>query len=246
MSQADRYISADYLKTIRHFFSSEVRLKAIRWFCLLIGLLLTLNGLNVLNSFVGRDFMTAISDRRPRQFVTYAFVYAGVFACLTVADAFYRFSEERLRLLWRTWLTGSLIDRYMSNDTFYRLQTNVEIDNPDERITEDVKSYTQTTLSFFLLSLNALITSLAFLGVLWSITPRLVIAAVVYAGAGSAAAIILGRPLVRLANLQLRKEADLRYHLIQTRETAETIATMRAERPGAQLPAPTLGRGRRQ
>jgi vitamin B12/bleomycin/antimicrobial peptide transport system ATP-binding/permease protein len=231
MSHADRYISAEYLNTVRQFFSSEVRMKAIRWFCLLIGLLLTLNGLNVLNSFVGRDFMTAISDRRPRQFVTYAFVYAGVFACLTVADAFYRFSEERLRLLWRTWLTGSLIDRYMSNDTFYRLQTNVEIDNPDERITEDVKSYTQTTLSFFLLSLNALITSLAFLGVLWSITPRLVIAAVVYAGAGSAAAIILGRPLVRLANLQLRKEADLRYHLIQTRETAETIATMRAEPP---------------
>ena len=119
----------------------------------------------------------------------------------------------------------------MSNDTFYRLQANVEIDNPDERITDDVKSYTQTTLSFFLLSLNAVITSMAFLGVLWSITPRLVIAAVIYAAAGSAATIILGRPLVRLANLQLKKEADLRYHLIQTRESSETIATMHAERP---------------
>ena len=61
----DRYIGAEYLKTIRHFFSSEVRWKAIRWFCLLIGLLLTLSGLNVVNSYVGRDFMTAISDRRP-------------------------------------------------------------------------------------------------------------------------------------------------------------------------------------
>ena len=170
----------------------------------MIGLLLTLNRLNVVNSYVGRDFMTAISDRRPRQFVTFAFLYAGVFGCSTVAGAFYRFSEERLRLLWRTWLTG-LLDRYMSNDTFYRLQTKVEIDNPDERITEDVKSYTQTTLSFVLLSFNALITSLAFLGVLWSITPRLVVAAVIYAGAGSAATILLGRPLVRLANLQLKK-----------------------------------------
>jgi putative ATP-binding cassette transporter len=231
MSETDRNLGAEYLKTIRHFFSSEVRWKAIRWFGVLIGFLLALNGLNVVNSYVGRDFMTAISDRRPRQFITYAFLYAGVFACSTVAGAFYRFSEERLRLLWRAWLTGSLIDRYMSKDTFYRLQTRVEIDNPDERITEDVKSYTQTTLSFFLLSLNALITSLAFLGVLWSITPRLVVAAVVYAGVGSAATIVLGRPLVRLANLQLKKEADLRYHLIQTRETSETIATMRAERP---------------
>ena len=230
MSQPHRYIGAEYLRTIQHFFSSEVRWQAIRWFSLLVGLLITLNGLNVVNSYVGRDFMTSISKKEPRQFVIYGFLYAGVFACSSIAAAFYRFSEERVRLLWRAWLTGSLIDRYMSNDAFYRLQTRVEIDNPDERITEDVKWYTQTTLSFFLLSLNALITSLAFLGVLWSITPRLVIAAVIYAGAGSATTIILGRPLVRLANLQLKKEADLRYHLIQTRESSDAIATMRAER----------------
>ena len=93
-----------------------------------------------------------------------------------------------------------------------------------------MKSYTQTTLAFFLLSLNAVITSVAFLGVLWSITPRLVVAAVAYASIGSATTILLGRPLVRLANLQLQKEANLRYHLIQTRETAETIATMGAAR----------------
>ena len=53
-------------------------------------------------------------------------------------------------------------------------------------------------------------------------------AAIVYAAVGSAATILLGRPLVHLANLQLKKEANLRYHLIQTRETAETIATMGA------------------
>ena len=109
-----------------------------------------------------------------------------------------------------------------------------------------MKSYTQTTLAFFLLSLNAVITSVAFLGVLWSITPRLVVAAIVYAGVGSAATILLGRPLVRLANLQLKKEANLRYHLIQTRETAETIATMGAADGNARLPSRTARRRRRQ
>ena len=100
-----------------------------------------------------------------------AIIYAGVFAVSTIISSFYRFSEERLRLLWRGWLTRLLIDLYMSRDRFYRLKARDEVNNPDERITEDVKSYTQTTLSFFLMSLNALITSLAFLGVLWSITP---------------------------------------------------------------------------
>ena len=219
-----------FLNVLRLFVSSEARRPAIGWFTLLLALLLSLSGLNVVNSYVGRDFMTAISDRRWNQFVRYGFVYAGVFAVSTVMSAFYRFSEERLRLLWRGWMTRRLIDRYMSDDAFYRLKARDEVDNPDERITEDVKSYAQTTLSFFLLSLNALVTSLAFLGVLWSITPWLVVVAGLYAAVGSTLTILLGRPLVRLDNLQLQKEADLRYHLIQTRETAETITTMRTER----------------
>jgi putative ATP-binding cassette transporter len=226
MFNAQRRVWAQFLRSLRLFFTSEARRPAITWFVLLLALLATLSGLNVVNSYIGRDFMTAISDRRWTQFVHYAFLYAGVFALSTVMSAFYRFSEERLRLLWRNWMTRVLIDRYMSRNAFYRLNDRDEIDNPDERITEDVKSYTQTTLSFFLMSLNALITSLAFLGVLWSITPWLVVVAGLYAAVGSTLTILLGRPLVRLDNLQLQREADLRYHLIQTRETAAAIATM--------------------
>ena len=218
------------VQTIRLFFSSDARWEAISWFALLLTLLLTFSGLNVANSYVGRDFMTAISERDWNGFFKYAVIYLTVFAASTIVTTFSRFSEERLRLLWRSWLTRLLIDLYMSRDRFYRLKALEEVDNPDERITEDVKSYTQTTLSFFLMTLNAGITSLAFLGVLWSITPWLVMVALIYAAAGSAMTIILGRPLVRLDNLQLQKEADLRYHLIQTRETAEAIATMGAAR----------------
>lgn len=217
------------LHTLRLFFASEARWVAIGWLTLLLVLLFAQNGLNVVNSFVGRDFITAISHRRHREFVEFALLYAGVFAVQAITGAFYRFSEERLRLLWRGWLTGLLINRYTMEDAYYRITSRAEIDNPDERLTEDVKSYTGTTLSFFLLSLNAAITSLAFLGVLWSITPVLLVAALAYAVAGSALTILLGSPLVHLTNAQLRKEANLRYQLIQTRETAESIATMRAE-----------------
>lgn len=218
------------LQTIQLFFSSEARWPAICWFALLLTVLLTFSGLNVVNSYVGRDFMTAISEKKWDGFIRYGLIYLVVFGLSTIMATFSRFSEERLRLLWRAWLTKLLIDLYMSRDRFYRLKALEELDNPDERITEDVKSYTQTTLSFFLMTLNAAITSLAFLGVLWSITPWLVLVALIYAAAGSAMTILLGRPLVRLDNLQLQKEADLRYHLIQTRETAEAIATMGAAR----------------
>jgi putative ATP-binding cassette transporter len=208
---------------LRLFFSSKVRNRAILWAALLISLLLLMNGLNVVNSYVGRDFMTAIADHQPGRYATSALVYLGVFACSTIAAVFSRFSEERLRLLWRAWLTGTLIDRYLSDHACFRLGAREEIDNPDERITEDAKSYTQTTLSFFIMSLNSTLTSVAFLGVLWSITPRLVAVAFVYAMIGSVSAIFMGRRLVRLNNLQLKKEADLRYALIQVRDQSLSV-----------------------
>src|SRR5262249_7801602 len=149
---------------------------------------------------------------------------------LTVVSVFYRFAEERLRRLWRAWLTGRLINGYLSGLAYHRLKASGEVDHPDQRITEDVRTYTQMTLSFFLLSLNSTITTVAFLEVLWLITPFLVLAAVAYAAAGTTATIVMGRRLVRLNDLQLQKEANLRYDLIQVREASETIALVGAER----------------
>lgn len=228
MSRRRKAITQSF-RIIRLFLGSEARPRAISWMVGLFLLLLAFNGLNVVNSYVGRDFMTAIADRKHREYAFYAACYAGVFAVSAVISAFNRYAEERLRLLWREWTTRRLMDRYLTNHAFYRLTEIAEIDNPDQRMTDDVKAFTQTALAFFLLMLGATITSMSFLGVLWSITPWLVLAAVVYAGAGTGLAILLGRPLVRLNNYQLQKEADLRYALIQTREKAEPIAVAGAE-----------------
>jgi putative ATP-binding cassette transporter len=192
------------LRALRLFFRSDVGRQALGWLALLLGLLITINVLNVVNSYVGRDFMTAVSDRNTPRYAQYAVLYLGVFAASTVVVVFNRFSEERLRLLWREWLTRILMNGYLSGHTYYRLKAREEIDNPDQRITDDVKAYTQTTLSFFILSLNSAITSVAFLGVLWSIRPMLVFVAVAYAAAGTLATLLLGRRLVHLNNLQSR------------------------------------------
>ena len=218
-------------RLIHLFLGSEVRARAITWIVVLFALLVAFNGLNVVNSYVGRDFMTSIADRNRGRYAGFAFTYVGVFLVSAVIAAFSRFSEERLRLLWREWTTRRLMDRYLANDAYYRISEDAEVDNPDQRMTDDVKMFTQTALAFIVLSLGATITSVSFLGVLWSITPWLVLAALVYAAAGTGAAILLGRPLVRLNNAQLQREADLRYALIRARENAEAIAVAGAS-PG--------------
>ena len=137
--------------------------------------------------------------------------------------------EERLGLLWRKWQTQRLTTTYLARRTYYRLDAGGLIANADQRITDDVRAYTTTTLSFVLMMLNATFTVLAFSGVLWTISPSLFAVAVGYAAVGSLAAIYLGRPLVRLNYTQLDKEANFRAALIHVRENAESVALLHRE-----------------
>jgi putative ATP-binding cassette transporter len=200
---------------------------------LLILLLLAINGLNVVNSFVGRDFMTAIEHRDRGGFIRESLLYVLVFAASTGVAVYYRYTEERLGLRWREWLTRLLVDRYLTHPTYFRLNdqsaANGEVLNPDQRIADDVRAFTATTLSFVLMVLNGLFTILAFSGVLWSISPWLFGTAVAYAGLGSYFTYALGRPLVGLNYNQFDREADFRADLIHVRENAESVAILRRE-----------------
>jgi putative ATP-binding cassette transporter len=211
------------------FYRSEARGRALCGLVVLLVLLVTINGLNVVNSYAGRDFMTALAERHAGQFYVNALVLAGVFSGATVVEVLARYAEQRLGLVWRQWLTRRFLDRYLAGRAYLRLVQRRDVDNPDERISEDVRTFTQTTLSILVLLVNGVLTLAAFCGVLWSITPWLFLTAVLYALAGSVGTILLGRRLVRLNKQQLEKEADFRYALGRAREHAAVIAQEASE-----------------
>ncbi|OAI57413.1 hypothetical protein AYO49_02035 [Verrucomicrobiaceae bacterium SCGC AG-212-N21] len=190
----------------------------------LLFFMLCINGMNVLNSYVGRFFMSAIERKDMGGFIYYAWMYLAVFAGSTVVAVFFRFAEERLGLLWRAWLTHRIVGVYIDQRVYLCADTEECLTNPDQRMTEDVKQLTVTTLSFLLLILNGTMTVISFSGVLWSISPTLFVVAVLYAAAGSGMTILLGRPLIGLNYNQADLEADFRSALIRTRESADGIA----------------------
>ncbi|MCC6764555.1 MAG: ABC transporter ATP-binding protein/permease [Deltaproteobacteria bacterium] len=218
------------VQTLRAFARSEVRAYAFGWLAMLFTLLFAISGLNVLNSYVGRDFMTAIERRDQAGFVHQALLYVGVFGFSTAAAVLLRFAEERFGLLWRDWLTGRVVHLYLTDRTYLRLSEAGTLSNPDQRITEDVRTFVQMTLSLFLMFLNGTLTVLAFSGVLWSISRPLFVIGIVYAGAGSLLTFWLGRPLIALNYRQADREADFRTTLIEVRENAECVALHRRER----------------
>ncbi len=225
----NRTILTRFVEMMRTLLKSEVGGKAKALFIVLILFLFGINALNVVNSYVGRDFMTAIENRNMSGFLRYALLYVGVFAASTVTAVLYRYAEERLGLIWRKWLTDRAIVRYLENHTYYRLHDAGDLPNPDQRIAEDIRSLTSTTLSFVLMFLNASFTVVAFSGVMWTISPLLFAVAVAYAALGSFFTIYLGKPLVRLNYDQLDKEANFRARLLHVGENAASIALLRRE-----------------
>jgi putative ATP-binding cassette transporter len=216
-------------RAVADFAYCDVGWRARGFFALLILLIIAFNALNVVNSYVGRDFITAISNRDSARFIRQAIAYVGVFAASALVGAFSSFSEQRLALLWRAWLTGRFLRAYLNSRAYYRLSAAGVLTNPDERIAEDVKAFTATTLSFVLLLTNATVTVVAFSGVLWSISRTLFGVAILYALAGSALTVLFGRRLVWLNYNQLDKEADFRENLVHVRANAESIALLHRE-----------------
>ncbi|NBS16225.1 MAG: ABC transporter ATP-binding protein/permease [Gammaproteobacteria bacterium] len=231
LSANDQRVTLSRLKAMVKAVALDPRMgPKARWLLIaLIVCMLLINGLNVVNSFIGRDFMTAIADHDEKEFWDQALLYLGVFGALTFVSVMSRFTEESLGLLWRKWMTWRLFELYADHRVYWRMDVSEEVDNPDQRIAEDVKAFTTTSVSFVLMLSNALLTVIAFSSVLWHISPQLFLVAIGYALVGTLLTIQFGKPLIKLNDQQLDKEAAFRSSLIGLREHADMIALSRRE-----------------
>ena len=146
----------------------------------------------------------------------------------------------RLQLRWRQWLTQHLIGRWLAEFRFYQLTiVGGDGSNPEYRIADDTRLAVEPLVDFTIGILNAILSAVAFIGVLWvvggslsatffglslTIPGYMVFAALLYALLTSTAMVIVGRPLIEAVETKNAAEARLRYELTRVRDQAETIA----------------------
>lgn len=174
------------------------------------------------------------------------FSYLAFGAIIIAVYKFYL--TQLLQMRWRSWMTRDYLHRWLSHRAFYKMELarysatsniNASPDNPDQRIQEDVHSFTTATISLSMGLLNAVVTLISFIGILWALSGPLgftlggssyaipgfmVWAAVAYCVVGSVLTHYIGRPLIKLNFMQQRYEANFRHHMVRVREYSESIA----------------------
>jgi putative ATP-binding cassette transporter len=233
MPSTRRPLWSRFLAIARPFFVSEARWGALILLGVLLALILGLGKLNVQAASMSGHFMTSVEQRHESKAAAFALFWCGTVGGITVVAVFKAFAEQRLCLWWRQWLTRHLIERYLARRAYFRMKGRPDVDNPDQRISEDVRTFCENALGLLLIIVNSLTQLCWFAGVLWSITPWLLLAAVLYTILGSLVTVLLGRKLIRLDSRQFKKEADLRFDLMQVRSQAEPIALLGGEREEA-------------
>ena len=177
------------------------------------------------------ELFSALSKLDTPRFWRTVWLYLGVLVVYVPLFAGFSYLQRKLGLYWRRWLTYHFLGNYFSNRAFYNLSHAYnDIDNPDQRISEDIRSFSQDSLLFLLIFVQSILQIIAFSVVLWQISQPLVIFLIAYGVIGTIVTIVVfGQKLIKLNFNQLKKEANFRFGLVRVRENAESIAFYRGE-----------------
>ncbi|MBD1930391.1 MULTISPECIES: ABC transporter ATP-binding protein/permease [Cyanophyceae] len=198
---------------------------------LVLLLLIVASGIDVGVSFLNRNLFTALEQRNIGNFWQTVLIFVVFVVIVTPLAVFFEYLIDKVSLYWRRWLTNHFLDKYFHNRAYYDINFYADVDNPDQRISEDINTFTRNSLKFFVLVLQSVFSLIAFIGILISISVPLVLILVCYAFVGTVVTVLFGKRLIGLNFLQLQKEADFRYGLVHIRDNAEAIAFYQGEAP---------------
>jgi len=227
------------------YWFSEERLIARLLLFAIIALTLGMVYMNVQINQWQNLFFNTLQDKNKAEFYRQILRFAALATIWIVMSVYSLYLTQMLQIRWRRWLTDKYLKDWLTDRTYYPMQLKGrQTDNPDQRIAEDLRIFVNQTLSLSIGLLNALVTLVSFVGVLWVLSGPLVIpldgreivipgymlwAALLYATLGNWLANRIGRPLIGLNFEQQRYEADFRYSLMRFRENMEGVALYRGE-----------------
>lgn len=229
----------------KSYWQSEEKKKAFFLLGCIIVLTLGVVYMLVLLNQWNNSFYSALQNYDAKKIFDELIHFSWLAAIYILLAVYSYYLQQTLILNWRRWLTTRFIDIWLQNKTYYNLQMfGKDTDNPDQRISEDVRQFVEMTLSFGIGILKAFCTfasfvvilynlsgslSFTFMGKTWTINGYMLWASLLYSVIGTYITHIVGRKLVKINFIQQKYEADFRFSMIRLRESAESVAFYRGE-----------------
>jgi putative ATP-binding cassette transporter len=227
------------------YFRSEDKWAGRGLLAAVISIELALVAIDVLLNQWSNRFFNALQEYNFDVFVREIGVFCLLAACFIALAVYQLYLNQWLQIRWRRWLTRHYLGEWLHSANHYRMQLQGDTaDNPDQRISDDVKLFVERTLDIGLNLLNSVVTLFSFVVILWGLSAAaplhlfgndfdipgyMVWGALIYAIFGTALTQWIGSPLVQLDFQQQRYEADFRFNLVRARENSEQIALLKGE-----------------
>lgn len=230
----------------KSYWQSEEKKKAFLLLFCIIGLTLGIVYMLVLLNSWNNSFYSALQNYETKKLFDELLHFSWLATIYIILSVYSYYLQQTLILNWRRWLTDKFITTWLHNKTYYNLQMfGKDTDNPDQRISEDVRLFVEMTLSFTIGIIKAGCTFISFVFILYNLSGPLTIsllglhitingylfwAALSYSIIGTYITHLVGRKLVQLNFIQQKYEADFRFSMIRLRENAESVSFYRGEK----------------
>ncbi|MBK9141238.1 MAG: ABC transporter ATP-binding protein/permease [Candidatus Melainabacteria bacterium] len=212
----------DFKRVFLPFWLGPSRWTALGWFSLLLTLLIAISVCNIGISFGERSVFNALEAKNQSEFWTNLMIYGGTLLASVPIVGSFGWVKAKLEIAWRRWLTEHILSRYFKSRQYVAVASS-GVDNPDERIHQDVASFCTEILTITMAILDSILAFISFVTILCLISPLLLILALGYSLLGTISMLVFGRRLIGMNYKQQVLEADYRYNLVYVRDHVEPI-----------------------
>ena len=228
------------------YFNSEDKWAGRGLLAAVIAIELAIVGINVLLTQWNARFYNALQDRNWDNFVSEMIFFSVLAAIFIVLAVYQLYLNQWLQIRWRKWMTARYLSEWLHHANHYRMQLQGDAaDNPDQRMTDDVKLFVDRTLNIGVGLLSSIVTLASFVVILWGLSNAaplhmfgkeydipgyLVWGALIYSVIGTVLTHLIGWPLVGIDFKQQQYEADFRFNLVRVRENSEQIALLQGDK----------------
>ncbi|RCJ26212.1 ABC transporter [Nostoc minutum NIES-26] len=196
----------------------------------LIFLIFSLVGVTTFNSFIHRYLIDVIIQEKDASKFSYTIAFYAVgLVLITLLVGLTKFVRKQISLDWYQWLNNYVLNKYLNKRAYYKINFQADIDNPDQRLSQEIEPVTGNALSFSATFLEKILEMITFLIVVWTISQQIAIALIIYTIVGNFIAIYLNQELIKINQAELEAKADYSYCLTHVRNHAESIAFFRGE-----------------